>query len=1712
MGASLSTPNAEGTSTKNRASRMCGGGGGGCFWLHRMRSSSTSGDGRHGSSSAWFDALELVKMAFLLYPEEASQPIARVGLSSDALALRNDEKLFRQRRIQEMAKIALNKTELTSEFFSNIRELPAWVRQFLPDKDSVGAELRPKVAAVEDELNTVYDLVLDVVAAVSTGNVKLQTLGCAVEALKCRGEAQINRIRAGTHSWSNTALSKCIANVKIAHSDLETFVNGIVKQLLDRVSELDGAASIELIKDINGTGAAQVTADVVRRMKQKTDAIIASKSQFEKQRAETRMLDAEWKRYEHNLQRLSETVTYIEGIVEGLQKDLDEQDKCQMEDLRSQIAKQAQKREQLADHQRHQAVKESARMDEGMKTLRQHADAAYKDAIRVSEQTSLQTSQLAPEPQVHFLFLLDKSGSMQGTSWSDLCKAWRQLGESRQAMQPPVPDRTTVVMYDDEAYIQIYSKTWSDALNCTDKFHDKCSGRTNFQAAFTKAAEVMAEQPPHPRQKTVIVMVTDGVSQNPGVKAAEALQKACSARGPSSAFVILVGNDTEELAMLPIIKALNNKQVHFTDDRGGLQSYCSHVRFSEELSDKFALIARYTDLRLLQANFQTRVANEKMERAQEVLAKQANQLKLQEANMHNHFEEELKRLNERGVSDTDAIKERHAQIKESTVQLHASWRQRLALATAEFEEYAAGASTLEEALRQAELKEKELKQASDKMEEIQKDDSLLDEARQHIQRSRNKYWTISTAKLLKSLKVARDMMANSRVTLKELLEQFDSISKAAKLAICDFEDMDEDMNTPDARGGNLANQVVDTFVQQGAPGVTILGGMGLENYKRILAHCCPQSSPDERTDFAQMIGFKEIVHCCETPEVDKRGTVIAPKTTLKKMLKQRLREKLKEQEKSFRKLSSAASLRNNKVEKELKRVDSEVEKLELQIQKLDQQLDALDADQDSKREMLLQKQEKLEATLTNLLDKKQAIEDKFEDEQQDVESKIDDELFDKHVNLFNMIPFIADEISNALVQTQLALGCDAVVISLIKLHQLFEGDISGFFFDVQQVYSQYRKGGANLPKLQNGAAETPEEDVVKLDNLQEILDYFQPSPDECAPAPHIEDVSDPKFSTPGKTAKSVPDSTPDKTANSVPDFTPCVGTEKDSSFFTIPPVEKDVFVFADFAPVPPVAKEQPVYKNVSEKQSPPPPVAKDIDQSLPHVPDTLEPPAVHKDVQDTLQPPAVHKDVPDKLEPPAVHKDVPGRQSPPPPIVKGILDPPVAKDVSKDLGPLEPTPVPEGQKFTPAVRSGFWTKKGAVDFESKKLEKVDLPGGITLPAAFMLDDIPDHFRGSCGGDRDLTLAVMKGYAEEVQIEMKESVKVGAKAGMVPPELTPKQIQESIDTGRLQGKYHPWMNPKTQQVVSTLSAVLIGATAGLPEKVPDHLRPHLTKDRDIDMLTWKVCYLQLPDHVRKALTSMQSVSNDVIQMEAYLKAAGANCKAIVFGARHELDCDISEVSRLLQDLDSNNKLIYFSGHGSKDGTIHVNPHLEKNYQLRYTAEVILGMITKYVRNGSMPGCTLTIVLDCCYAGKWAEAFLKTVRNDNHELNKLLKDRDTSASIMVNLRMAALPNQKSMSGPEDGLCQFTRAWLCELLKEPSGTGNGTKHLRTEPPMDMFDRMKDHMDSTPCAADFHFGTLPDGVTDRIFISPELKKIIDIPAKDGANLEDTGVEKGQA
>lgn len=1138
MGATWSIPNAEGNSTKKIVTKTeGGGGGGGCFWLHRMRSSSSLGDGRHGGSvqgSVWSDGLELAKMAFLLYPEEASLPIACVGLGSDALALRIDEKLFRQQRTQEMAKIALNKDELTSEFFSNIRELPAWVRQSLPDKDSVGAELGPKIASVEDELDTMYDLVLEVVGAVSTGNVKLQTVCRAVAALKCRGEAQIKRVQAGTHSWSNTTLSKCIVNVKTAHSHLETFVNGTVKQLLKRVSELDGAASIALIKDINGTGADQVTADVVRRMTLTTDAIIDAKSQFEKQRAETRMLDAEWKRYEHNLHRLSENVTHIESVVQGLQNELDWQDKVQMQDLRSQITNQAQKRDQLREQQGHEEAKESASTDEEMKTLRQHADAAYKDAIRVSEQTSLQTFQLAPEPQVHFLFLLDKSGSMKGKSWSDLCEAWRQLGESRRAMQPPVPDRTTVVMYNHDAHIQIYSKTWTDALNCTDKFTDECSGGTNFQAAFTKATEVMAEQPPIPRQKTVIVMVTDGVSQDSGVKAAEDLQKTCSARGPSSAFVILVGDATEEPAMIPVIKALNNKQVHFTDDRGGLQSYCSHVRFSEEIAEKFTLIARYTDMRTLQANLATRVANEKMERAQGVLARQADQLKKQEENMHIRFEAELKRLNERGISDADAIRERQAQMKQSTERLHASWRQRWAESAAELEEASARASTMEQALRRAELKEKELKQDSDRMEEIQKDESLLDEARQHIQRSRNKHWTINTAKLIESLKLARDMMANARVTLKELLEQFDSISKAAELAICDLEDMDADMNTPDSKGGNLANQLVDYFFRQGVPGVTILGGMNLANYMCILTHCCPQSSSDERTEFAQMIGFKEIVDCCANPEQDRKGAVIAPRTTLKKLLMQRLREKLQQQEKIFRNLGSAASLRNRKVEKDLERVDLEVAKLEAQMKRVDQQLDALDEDQDSRRDALMEKHEQLEASLSAQYDKRQAIQDKFDDEQQDDASKIDDEIFDKQVNLFNMIPFIVAEISNALVQTQLELGLDAVVLSLCKLHQLFEVDIAEFFFDVQQVSSQYRKGGSTLPKLQNGTPDTPEKDVVKLDNLQDIFDYFQSSP-ERAPLLQIEDVTEAGFTTPDRTSKHVPDVTPPVVTNR--DFT-----------------------------------------------------------------------------------------------------------------------------------------------------------------------------------------------------------------------------------------------------------------------------------------------------------------------------------------------------------------------------------------------------------------------------------------------------------------------------------------------------------------------------------------------------------------------------------------------
>ena len=304
----------------------------------------------------------------------------------------------------------------------------------------------------------------------------------------------------------------------------------------------------------------------------------------------------------------------------------------------------------------------------------------------------------------------------------------------------------------------------------------------------------------------------------------------------------------------------------------------------------------------------------------------------------------------------------------------------------------------------------------------------------------------------------------------------------------------------------------------------------------------------------------------------------------------------------------------------------------------------------------------------------------------------------------------------------------------------------------------------------------------------------------------------------------------------------------------------------------------------------------------------------------------------------------------------------------------------------------------------------------------------------------------------------EFAKLIAKLAMEPI----KEISQKPKAKKTK-KYASWHNPKNKVTYSQLHVALVAG--GVP---PDLLRgaevgKHLEGWPNGPRLLAEL----RPRLVKAAWLSPDTVAGgpvhkgmfvDMVHVERYFSHHGARILDPTF-----CDGPDRQSKQKLEELlktDCNNRLFYFSGHGSGGE----NPFLQlsKSHDSRLTFQDLLAML-----KDARPTGTLTIVLDCCYAGSWALAFGKLAADQTHWLHE---QGDEQQSLMINLRMSCLPSEKA-GGPETGGC-FTGVWLDSLTKEDAELadmpGYGTRILRIDSKLPSIKVAN----QTSCSADFVFG----------------------------------------
>lgn len=187
-----------------------------------------------------------------------------------------------------------------------------------------------------------------------------------------------------------------------------------------------------------------------------------------------------------------------------------------------------------------------------------------------------------------------------------------------------------------------------------------------------------------------------------------------------------------------------------------------------------------------------------------------------------------------------------------------------------------------------------------------------------------------------------------------------------------------------------------------------------------------------------------------------------------------------------------------------------------------------------------------------------------------------------------------------------------------------------------------------------------------------------------------------------------------------------------------------------------------------------------------------------------------------------------------------------------------------------------------------------------------------------------------------------------------------------------------------------------------------------------------------------INNLQGVVSDVSNMWHYLLDNGARVARKHDPVPSEAGDVVKRKIRdfILEDV-SNNKLLYLSGHGDRRGDYCLGDG---------DAGLSASDVFRWLAEAKFAGA-FTIVVDTCYAGKWAENVSKLIHES--EIVGPLADaaRARGGSTFIFLRLSSLTGQKSRDSDTGGV--YTKGLLTELRREwkytdQDGRGWGTKVL--------------------------------------------------------------------
>lgn len=211
----------------------------------------------------------------------------------------------------------------------------------------------------------------------------------------------------------------------------------------------------------------------------------------------------------------------------------------------------------------------------------------------------------------HFIFVLDKSGSMGGVRWDALVKAYERFILTRQ--QRSMDDAVSLITFNHDAHIDFTKQPING--QAAQKIKASPGGGTAFAPAWKAALQVARES----GMRTVIIFMTDGEAGDVG-QAAEMAEKIYRAREKAGilSFVVAMELNHYGNALEPIVRNGNGGKNTY-DAHGATHKLLMEVSASE-LSQAFATIASTADPR-------EQMMKDKIEREGQMFTKQGERRK-----------------------------------------------------------------------------------------------------------------------------------------------------------------------------------------------------------------------------------------------------------------------------------------------------------------------------------------------------------------------------------------------------------------------------------------------------------------------------------------------------------------------------------------------------------------------------------------------------------------------------------------------------------------------------------------------------------------------------------------------------------------------------------------------------------------------------------------------------------------------------------------------------------------------------------------------------------------------------------------------------------------------------------------------------------------------------------------------------------------------------